>query len=328
VSGPLRIDDVVGDTPPAGPSSPVLELTPSREAQVGETTVRRALPTRGRRTVGPWCFLDHAPEMLVDVRKPGSGRCPDKRGMQVGPHPHIGLQTVTWLLDGEVVHSDSIGSEQSIRPGQLNLMSAGRGVVHAEETPASYRGRLHGVQLWIAQPERTRNGPPAFEHHVELPRVELGTATATVIVGAVAGAVSPARRDTETVGIELTLRAGRTVVPVEAAHEHALVVLDGTVAVDEHVVAADQLAYLGTGRSEIVVTVTGPVRALLVGGEPFETRPLMWWNFVARDREEIDAAYADWQAGDERFGGVATSLAAIPAPPPPWQSRPRAFHRR
>ena len=248
--------------------------------------------------------------------------------MRVGPHPHIGLQTVTWLIDGEVVHRDSIGSEQSIRPGQLNLMSAGWGVAHAEETPMNYRGRLHGVQLWIAQPERTRNGPPAFEHHPELPRVELGGATATVIVGAVGGAVSPARRDTETVGVELELRVGRTVVPVEAAHEYALVVLDGAVAVDGHVVAADQLAYLGTGRSEIVVTVTSPVRALLVGGEPFEARPLMWWNFVARDREEIDAAYADWQAGDERFGDVASSLAAIPAPSPLWQPRPRPFQRR
>jgi redox-sensitive bicupin YhaK (pirin superfamily) len=325
VSGPLRVEDVIADASPSAasvPSAPpahVLELTPSREAQVGETTVRRALPTRLRRTVGPWCFLDHAPEALVDDRR---------SGMRVGPHPHIGLQTVTWLLEGEVVHRDSIGSEQPIRPGQLNLMSAGRGVVHAEETPASYRGRLHGVQLWVAQPDRTRHGPPAFEHHAELPRVELDNATATVILGAVAGAESPARRDSETVGVELTLRPGRTAVPVEASHEYALVVLDGTVAVDERVVAADQLAYLGTGRSEIAVTVTSPVRALLVGGEPFETRPLMWWNFVARDREEIDAAYADWQAGAERFGAVASSLTAIPAPPPLWQPSPHPFRPR
>jgi redox-sensitive bicupin YhaK (pirin superfamily) len=314
VSGPLRADDVGGDAPPSPPSSQRIELTPSREAQVGATTVRRTLPTRGRRTVGPWCFLDHAPESRV--------------GMQVGPHPHIGLQTVTWLLDGEVVHRDSLGSEQSIRPGQLSLMSAGRGVAHAEETPAGYHGRLHVVQLWVAQPERTRHGPPAFEHHAELPRIELDNTTVTVIVGAVAGAVSPARRDTESIGAELALREGRTRLPVDAAHEHAIVVLDGTVAVADHVVAADQLAYLGTGRSEIVVTVTTPARALLVGGEPFEARPLMWWNFVARDRAEIDAAYADWQAGDPRFGAVASSLAAIPAPPPPWQPRPQPFQPR
>ena len=123
MSGPVRTVDVADD--PAAPKPHVVELTPGREAVVGETTVRRSLPTRRRRTVGAWCFLDHAPEVLVD----------DGRGMQIGPHPHIGLQTVTWLLDGEVVHRDSLGSEQAIRPGQLNVMSAGNGVAHAEETP-------------------------------------------------------------------------------------------------------------------------------------------------------------------------------------------------
>ena len=309
VSGPLRIDDVDDNTgAPVAPGEHVVELTPSREAQVGPTTVHRALPTRQRRTVGAWCFLDHAPERLVDGGP----------GMQVGPHPHIGLQTVTWLLDGEVIHRDSLGSEQSIRPGQLNLMSAGRGVAHAEQTPRRYRGALHGVQLWIAQPDRTRNEPPAFEHHAELPQVELGAGVGTVLVGSVSGAQSPARRDTELVGMDLALRPGRTTVPVRADLEHAVVVLDGAVAIDEHVIGADQLAYLGRGRDEIVVVATAPARALLVGGEPFEARPLMWWNFVARDREEIDTAYAAWQSRSERFGHVDSDLARIEAPRPPW----------
>jgi redox-sensitive bicupin YhaK (pirin superfamily) len=320
VSGPLRVEDVaeISAVPAPTPAEPTIEVIPSREAQVGDAVVLRSLPTRQRRTVGPWCFLDHAPETLVGDHR---------RGMQVGPHPHIGLQTVTWLLAGEVVHRDSIGSEQAIRPGQLNLMSAGRGVVHAEETPRTYHGVLHGVQLWVAQPERTRHGPPAFEHHGELPQVELGTATATVFVGDVAGAVSPARRDSESVGVDLAMRPGRTVVPVSATHEHALVVLDGTVAIDEHVVAADQLAYLGSGRSELAFTVTSASTALLIGGEPFETRPLMWWNFVARSREEVDTAYADWQSGGDRFGAVASALAAIPAPSPLWQPRGQPFRR-
>jgi quercetin 2,3-dioxygenase len=323
MSGPLRVDDVaddVGDgaTSADTPSEHVVELTPSRDSLVGDTTVHRALPTRQRRTVGAWCFLDHAPEVVVD----------GGRGMQVGPHPHIGLHTVTWLLAGEVLHRDSLGSEQLIKPGQLNLMSAGRGVVHAEETPRTYHGALHGVQLWVAQPDRTRHGPPAFEHHLELPQVELATATATVIVGSLTGAESPARRDTELVGIDLALRPGRAVVPVESTREHAVVVLDGTVGIDEHVVGADQLAYLGTNRDEIAITTAAPARALLVGGEPFEARPLMWWNFVARDREEIDAAYADWQSGGERFGPVASSLELIPAPPPLWRSRGEPFRRR
>jgi redox-sensitive bicupin YhaK (pirin superfamily) len=248
--------------------------------------------------------------------------------MRIGPHPHTGLQTVTWLLDGEVVHHDSLGSEQLITPGQLNLMSAGRGVVHAEETPRRYRGALHGVQLWVAQPERTRHDAAAFEHHAELPVVDLPTVTAMVIVGAVMGVKSPARRDTELVGVDLELRPGRAVIAVEPSYEHAIVVLTGTVAIDDRVVPADQLGYLGSGRDEIAITVSAPTRVLLVGGEPFEARPLMWWNFVARDREEIDAAYNDWQSGTERFGSVVSSLDLVPAPPPLWHSTGQPFRRR
>jgi hypothetical protein len=319
MSGPVRVDDVADDSgTPIPTDTDVVELTPSRRTQVGETTVWRALPTRRRRTVGAWCFLDHAPERLVD----------GGRGLQIGPHPHIGLQTVTWLLDGEVIHRDSLGSEQPIRPGQLNLMSAGRGVTHAEETPRSYRGRLHGVQLWVAQPDSTRHGPPAFEHHEDLPQVECGAATATVIVGRVHGVESPARRDNELVGVDLTMRPGRTVVDVDHGHEHAVVVLDGTVANDNRVIPRDQLAYLGGGREHVALVATASARVLLLGGEPMDTRPLMWWNFVARDREEVDAAYADWQSGSDRFGAVNSGLDLIPAPPPPWLRGARPFLRR
>jgi redox-sensitive bicupin YhaK (pirin superfamily) len=215
-----------------------------------------------------------------------------------------------------------------ITPGQLNLMSAGRGVVHAEETPRTHRGALHAVQLWVAQPERTRHDAAAFEHHAELPVVELATATATVIVGGLMGVESPARRDTELVGIDLALRPGRAVIPVEPSYEHAIVVLAGEVAIDDRVVPADQLGYLGSGRDEIIITVSAPTRALLVGGEPFEARPLMWWNFVARDRAEIDAAYADWQSGSDRFGPVRSSLDLVPAPPPLWRTSGQPFRRR
>jgi quercetin 2,3-dioxygenase len=318
VSGPLRAEDVAEQTAASDTvAEHAVELTPSRESRVGDTAVWRALPTRQRRTVGAWCFLDHAPQMLVD----------HGRGMRIGPHPHIGLQTVTWLLDGEVVHHDSLGSEQLIRPGQLNLMSAGRGVAHAEETPQKYRGAVHAVQLWVAQPDRTRLDPPAFEHHGELPQLELGTATATVIVGALSGVESAARRDTELLGIDLVLRPGRTVVDVAPGHEHAVVVLDGTVAIDGNVVPRDQLAYLGIGRDVVVISAADTARALLVGGEPFEARPLMWWNFVARDRAEVDVAYADWQAGSDRFGAVVSGLDSIPAPPPPWTRGALPFRR-
>ena len=199
-------------------------VTESRPSQVGSLTVRRALPRHGRRTVGAWCFADHMGPVAVT----------EEQGIDIGPHPHTGLQTVTWLVAGEIVHRDSLGSEQPIRPGQLNLMTAGHGVSHSEERTGHYRGDLHGIQLWIAQPEATRHGDPAFEHHADLPRRDLEAGTATVLVGELDGATSPARRDTEHVGVELDLRSGRSTVPLHRGWEYALVVLAGAVTVGRH----------------------------------------------------------------------------------------------
>lgn len=283
-----------------------LDVTPSREAEVGGLPVRRALPRRGRRTVGAWCFIDHFGPV-------GAER---STAMQVGPHPHIGLQTVTWLLAGEVLHTDSIGSEQPIRPGQLNLMTAGRGIAHAESARPSERGN-HGIQLWVAQPEATRHGEAAFEHHPDLPVVELGDTVATVLVGELAGGRSPARHDTPLVGADLALRSGVGTLPLEAAWEHALIVSEGAVQVDGTTVRPGELAYLGTGREELALRADGASRVLLVGGEPFE-EIVMWWNFVARTRAEIVAARADWDQHGERFADVRTPLGRIPAPSTPW----------
>jgi redox-sensitive bicupin YhaK (pirin superfamily) len=243
----------------------------------------------------------------------------EERGIDIGPHPHMGLQTVTWLVAGEVLHRDGLGSEQLIAPGQLNLMTAGHGLAHAEEATGRYRGDMHGVQLWVAQPERTRQGPPAFEHHASLPQVDLGAAVATVLVGSLAGLAgsqSPARHDTGQVGVDLDMRAGETVVPLDPAFEHALVVLDGTVLVDGTVVEPGHLAYLGEGRDELAME--GPARALLIGGEPFEAPVLMWWNFVARTRDEVAAARRSWEERDGRFSPVQSALDRIAAPPVPW----------
>ena len=320
MSGPVRTEDVPVDPVEgvAGGAGAVVEVTPSRASRVGALQVRRALPQRQRRTVGAWCFADHMGPVAVD----------DQHRADIGPHPHIGLQTVTWLVAGELLHRDSLGSEQAIRPGQLNLMTAGHGVVHAEES-TGYRGELHGVQLWVAQPERSRHGAPAFEHHAELPRAELGTgaATATVLVGELAGTGvrSPARHDTDGVGLELVVPPGTATVPLQPAFEHALVVVEGALALaDGTVVEPGHLAYLGLGRDEIVLTAPAPepARALLLGGVPFEAPVSMWWNFVARDHAEIDAARQAWEAQDDaRFGAVATNLARIPAPPTPWSPR-------
>src|SRR3954469_19600454 len=168
------------------PRDPHLELLHSREAEVGAMRVRRALPRRAHRTVGAWCFADHFGPVVVT----------EEHGLDIGPHPHIGLQTVTWLLAGEARHRDGLGSDQVLRPGQLNLMTAGHGVAHAEEATGRYRGELHGIQLWVAQPEPTRHGPAGFEHHAALPEAAVDGARATVLVGEFAGQRSPARQDT------------------------------------------------------------------------------------------------------------------------------------
>ena len=309
MSGPVATDDAAPVRgAPAQADGPVVEIAPGRLTQVGSLPVRRVLPQRPRRTVGSWCFVDHA------------GPVPVEPGMAfgIGPHPHMGLQTVTWLVAGELLHLDSLGSEQLIRPGQLNLMTAGHGVSHAEEDPARAE-EVHAVQLWVAQPADTRDGPAAFEHHAELPRLEFDHAEGTVLVGDVAGVTSPARRDTEHMGVELRLRGPGAVVPLRTDYEHALVVLEGRVTVDGVVVEPGVLAYLGSARDECRFQVEVPARALLLGGVPFPEAVLMWWNFVARSREEVSEARRQWTADDGRFGRVRSSLSRIEVGAAPWE---------
>jgi len=187
MSGPVTALDApptVADC--SHPSAPCVELSDSRDEQVGKIRVRRALPRKGRRTVGAWCFADHM----------GPADVTENSGLDVGPHPHIGLQTVTWLTDGQVLHRDSLGSEQVIKPGQLNLMTSGSAVTHAEEATGHYRGTLEGIQLWVALPEASRHGAASFEHHADLPQTDLEGTVATVLVGAFADLSSPARHDT------------------------------------------------------------------------------------------------------------------------------------
>jgi redox-sensitive bicupin YhaK (pirin superfamily) len=285
-----------------------IEVGDSRDAQVGSFTVRRALPRPGRRSVGAWCFAD-----LM-----GPAQVSEESGLDIGPHPHIGLQTVTWLVDGEVLHRDSLGTEQVITPGQLNLMTAGQGVSHAEEATGHYRGTLQGVQLWIAQPEATRNGAPDFVHLAEPPQVELDQASITVLVGQFEGTSSPARHDTALVGLEIELGA-TTTVPLRGDFEYALVVLEGEVSVEGRALSSATLGYLRAGRDEVAMMTSTRSRVMLLGGVPFEEPILMWWNFVGRTREEIDAAFTSWQAQDDRFGRFYSPLARIPAAAPYWQ---------
>lgn len=285
-----------------------VEIIESREAQVAELRVRRALPTKGRRTVGAWCFVDHMGPMSLSP----------ERSIDVAPHPHMGLQTVTWLFNGEFLHRDSLGSEQLIRPGQLNLMTSGRGVAHSEENPGLRSGEMHGMQLWVAQPSTTRDGGAGFAHFDALPTMETPNLTATVLVGSFGGLESPARRDSELVGVELALHGGETTTALNAQFEYALIVAAGSVLVEDIIVRPGVLAYLGAGRDEVRFESKGPSRAMLIGGVPFDERLFMWWNFVARTQDEIVDAWRAWSGGDERFGRVDSPFARIEVGAPPW----------
>jgi quercetin 2,3-dioxygenase len=302
---------------PAGVHRAV-DVLEARKASVGDgTEVRRLLPQRALRTVGAWCFLDHyGPD---DVSK--------GPGMQVPPHPHIGLQTASWLFEGLVLHRDSLGSRQLIRPGELNLMTAGRGIVHCEESAAGRPAVLHGLQLWITLPAVDRFTEPGFTHHAELPVVRQAGATVTVVVGEYRGEKSPAEVFTPLAGLEVAVRAGEEfVLPVREDFEHGVVAVDGSALVAGALVAPGLLAHLPAGLTGIRLSPAagrGRARFFVLGGVPFAERLVMWWNFVARTGEEIAQARDDWAAG--RFGEVRDYPGdPLPAPPlPPVPLKPR-----
>jgi redox-sensitive bicupin YhaK (pirin superfamily) len=272
-----------------------LERIQTRTAEVGDgSTVRRALPSRQRRTVGAWCFLDH----LGPVDYPVGG------GLNVGPHPHIGLQTFTWMIEGEVIHRDSLGNEQTIRPGQVNLMTAGRGISHAEDSPPGRGGRAHAVQLWIALDEAHRHGPPAFRNYPVLPVIERGDFHITLLAGSLFGQTSAVEVFSPMVGMDIAAqRAGDIEIPLDPAFEHAVLMLESTATVDGEAVTPEELVYLDVGRDRVALGVDAPARLVLIGGKPFGEDILVWWNFVARTQDEMTEAVHDWNQGT-RFGEV------------------------
>jgi redox-sensitive bicupin YhaK (pirin superfamily) len=273
--------------------------------------IRRALPTRERRMVGPWCFLDHFGP--VDVSH--------TRGMRVGPHPHIGLQTVTWLYEGEVLHRDSLGYVQPIRPGQLNLMTSGQGISHSEESPEPRPAGLHGVQFWIALPEGSRKGAPAFDHIPELPELEREGLHCTVLVGSALGATSPARMQWPVMGLDVRLDgAADASLPLEPGFEHAVLVTIGAAQVEGEALEPGTLLYLGGQRDRLRIRSSASARLVLIGGRAFEEPMLMWWNFVARSKQELSDACREWNQGDAKFGDVqGYDGKPLTAPMPPWQ---------
>jgi hypothetical protein len=272
-----------------GAGGPKFELLTGRDVVLGGPRgmrVTRTLPTRGRRMVGAWCFLD--------------AYGPEEADMRVPPHPHTGLQTVSWLVEGEVLHRDSVGSEQLIKPGQLNLMTSGRGISHSEE---SAFGRIHGAQLWVALPGTDRDIAPYFEHHAALPILAWPDgAEITVIMGQLAGMTSPATTYTPLVGAEIMVTSSLS-IPLRADFEYALITLSGAAEIEGGTLEPGPLLYLGAGREELSIRALQPSRLLLLGGEPFEEEIVMWWNFVGRSHEDIVEFRENWEAG-RGFGEV------------------------
>ena len=297
-----------------------VDVLEARKAAIGDgTEVRRLLPQRQLRTIGAWCFLDH---YGPDDTSAGDG-------MRVPPHPHIGLQTASWLFDGLVLHRDSLGSEQLIRPGELNLMTSGHGIAHSEESPPRRPPELHGVQLWIALPAGERDRAPEFAHHADLPVLDQGPATITVVAGEHAGERSPATVYTPLVGLEVRLNEpGQVTLPAADGFEYGVLAADGPATVacpatgaagTPALIAPGRLAHLPVGVPAFTLESDVPGRFFVVGGVPFGEKLIMWWNFVAREGAEIAAARDAWAASDSRFGAVSgypgTPLPAPPLPP-------------
>ena len=276
----------------------------ARVSIVGDDTpIRRALPHRERRMVGAWCFLDHAGPVQFAADK----------GLHVGAHPHIGLQTFTWMIEGEVMHRDSLGHEQVVRPGQVNLMTAGRGIAHSEDSVQD-GGRLHAAQLWIALPDKERQREPAFRNYPQLPRVPSGGFMATVLAGTALGQTAPTQIYSPLVGIDLNCeQAARTMLALERDFEHGVMVLSGQASVGGETLQPEELLYFPPGRDSLEILADGPAQLLVLGGEPFGEDTVLWWNFVARTQTELAQALVDWNAQPNqggRFGVVRAGSAS------------------
>ncbi|AHC23431.1 MULTISPECIES: pirin family protein [Mycobacteriaceae] len=283
----------------------------AREVPLGgprAMTVRRTLPARERSMIGAWCFADHyGPQ---DIRT--------SAGMDVPPHPHTGLQTVSWLFDGEIEHRDSNGVHAAVRPGELNLMTAGAGICHSEvATPETTT--LHGVQLWVALPDSDRHTARDFAHHVPEPRTIDG-ATVRVFLGELAGDRSPVHTFTPLLGAQVDIAPRASVsLAVDPSFEHGVLLDEGAVDVDQTALRRADLAYRSPGSDRLQIVNRGeqPARVMLLGGPPFGEALLMWWNFVGRSHDEIVAYRQAWQDRSDQFGEVVGYRGAVDRLPAP-----------
>ncbi len=280
----------------------------AKTADVGGIPVARVLPQAKKRTIGAWCFLDHAGPSTF---------APGEPGLQVGNHPHTHLQTFTWMLAGEILHKDSLGNEMPIRAKQVNLMTAGHGISHTEQTPPESR-ELHSVQLWIALP-KAHDIPASFHHYPELPEWQDEAADYILTTGSFCGHTAPTLQYSPLVGVDIRYRqSGAHTLPLRPDFEYGLLVLKGRLKLNGESFAPDELAYLPTGSDGLTLETDTDTHLLLIGGEPLDFEPVIWWNFVAADRAEIEQAGADWNARSPRFGKVDTELKRLSAPEVPW----------
>ena len=277
-----------------------------REGDVDGLTVRRLLPSAKRRLVGPYVFFDHF----------GPVRFRAGQGIDVRPHPHIGLATVTYLFEGEIMHRDSLGCVQAIRPGAVNLMVAGRGIVHSERTPPERRqegSELHGIQLWLALPASLEETGPAFTHYPadDIPMVEGQGQRITVIMGEAFGVRSPVQTLSPTLYVEaLFAEPGRLALPASGL-ERAVYLVEGRAALGRCPLAPGTMAVIRPGEG-VSIEAEGPARAMVIGGEPFPEKRTIWWNFVSTSKDRIDSAKRDWQEG--RFDPVPGETELTPLP--------------
>lgn len=273
-----------------------------RRAEIGRgTVIKRALPSRHKRMIGAWCFLDHAGPAYFEAGE----------GLDVGPHPHIGLQTFTWMIEGTMLHSDSLGTtNQLIRPRQVNLMTAGRGISHTEVAPEN-ETVMHAAQLWIALPDDKLNIAPAFHHYPELPVVQQQGIDFTVLVGEYLETSSPVEVHTPLLGVDLYAQEKTQArLALNPTFEYGFMALEGQAKINGHRLTEDNMVILAPGLESVEVEIEAGARVLLLGGEPFETPILLWWNFVGRTQEELALAREQWEAGDERFGSIPSYTGA------------------
>ncbi len=265
----------------------------TRTAVVGDDiTIRRALPHHDRKTIGAWCFLDHFGPL--DLTK--------TKGLNIGPHPHMGLQTFTYPLAGEILHRDSLGSKQKIQPGQVNLMTAGKGISHSEESVPDTL--LHGVQLWIALPDRVRHMEPNFIHYENIPHEKLDGVQINILAGEFLNSVSPVKVYSPLIALELNATKDTTIhLPLNPKFEYGILPLIGKIEIANETVDIDTLLYLSCGKPNTLAHIQKGSRILIVGGEPFKEDILIWWNFVARTKEEMITAAEAWN-NHTAFGEV------------------------